>query len=484
MGRRKNSKTSNMIAEPPKSSSESVSNEELKKVKTDFLKILRFQTKQQNNLLGAFLSDGSYQISEPRVLQELILIEKKFEEKQDNIIRASAKVDGIILNFKITTDISETYCNAKLELVEVEHGIDEDKIHLTELAYTVEMYSPKFQDNLFKIWNVFVEEEVISKNDFLFSYLHMQHEDMLFNKELFEILSQLYLVRMLKLLDNLGELGEKIKYEYKIQIEKFLKNDPSLSQNNTQMMKILNNVVIKNKGIDAILQNPEGATILKGYFEPILRIKDKTGVVEEIIKPKDNNIAPTKEKKAEKKKGSPKKESIKPFVFSWQSEKKKDGGSKGGSGITIASALEKSNFSGNVKKSDILKRLDRINQIPTPHMRPIKVSDKEKTVQPTKPVPKIEEKAITAKLERIIRDFEKMSNDEKSKPIKLNSPPENRIEYTIASTVSEQLSEIKINSAPPETNTDKLEKTIKETEERSVVKTHNLFEEQTKENQL
>jgi len=307
--RKKKTNSSHLTAEEPKKPS----TVDVKKVESDFKSVLYYQAKQRDNLLGEFSSDGKYKLSDEKIIQELISIPKKFEEKVDNVVYASTKMDSFVLNFKIDLDISESYCNATLFLIEVEHGVEKDIKHTTELANVVEIYSPKFKDNVYKIWNVHIDSEVYSKNDFLYEYLHFQNEEFMFNRELTEILSQLYLVRMLKLLDNCGELGEKIKLDYKILVEKILNSDASITQDNTRLKRLLDSVIIKHKAFGKILAMEEGSAVLLGYSTPIMRVRDKTttNVMEGQAKPKE-------EKKVEKKVEAPKKKA------------KSKGGSDGG----------------------------------------------------------------------------------------------------------------------------------------------------------
>lgn len=307
--RKKKTNSSHLTAEEPKKAT----TVDVKKVESDFKSVLCYQTKQRDNLLGEFSKDGKYKLADEKMIQELISVPKKFDEKVDNVVYASTKMDSFVLNFKIELDISESYCNATLFLIEVEHGVEKDIKHTTELANVVEIYSPKFKDNVYKIWNVYVDSEVYSKNDFLYEYLRFQNEEFMFNRELTEILSQLYLVRMLKLLDNCGELGEKIKLDYKILVEKILNSDASITQDNTRLKRLLDSVIIKHKAFDKILAMEEGSAVLLGYSTPIMRVRDKstTNVMEGQAKPQE-------EKKVEKKAEAPKKKA------------KSKGGSDGG----------------------------------------------------------------------------------------------------------------------------------------------------------
>lgn len=299
-------------------------NVDVKKVESDFLSVLRLQTKQRNGLLGNFSSDGKYKISDENILKELLNIPKKFQEKQDNVVYASSKLAEFVLNFKVVFDISESFCKANIFLIEIESDVEEDIKHLTLLDSVEEIYSPKFKDEVFKKWNIFVDEEINVKNDFLYEYLKTQNEELLFRKELVEILSQLYLVRMLKILENAGETGQKVLLQYKQLVEKFFNKDVSITQDNTRLMQILNSVIIKNKAFEKILELPEGSAVLLGYSTPILRISDKTRVLEAEVKKseqsKDNVSKKVDAPKKSKSKGGGE-DSGKGYAFNWKDVK-------------------------------------------------------------------------------------------------------------------------------------------------------------------
>lgn len=293
-------------------------------VQKDYLNILYYQAKQRNNLLGEFSSDGKYAIKDEKILQELVLLPKKFDEKKDNVVYASTKIeDEIVLNFKLEFEMSESFCRGVLSIIETEQNVQENIKHVTKLDEYKDIYSPKFKEDMYKRWKVYFDEEVYDKNDYIYSILHMQHEEYLFNKELTEILSQLYMVRLLKLLDNSGEVGEKIKAEYKFLVEKLMQQDPSIMQDNTRLKLVLDSIIIKNKALATLMQTKEGTEIFAGYSAPIKRMKDKTTEVVLNVggaeRKKEDKTIDTKT--AAKKGGAKKKDKSaggggeKPFVF-------------------------------------------------------------------------------------------------------------------------------------------------------------------------
>lgn len=306
---------------------------EADKIKKEYQSVLLYQTKQRNNLLGEFLPDGTYKISDAKILSSLISVPKKFDDKNNNIVYATTKIDDVVLNFKIELNMAETYCNANLSIIEIEQGIEKDIKHVTNLDSFVDVYSPKFKEEVYSRWKVYFDEEVYEKDDYLKNYLRKQREEFLFNKELTEILSQLYMVRMLKLLDGCGELGEKIKLEYKMLVEKFLEKDASIMQNHTRLKNILDYVIAKNNAMSELLQIQEAKTIFVGYSTPIQRVRDKTApprVTETAGLPKKEERKVEKKSSPAKKKGKAKGgggKKLKPFVYDFKKFKAENLGS-------------------------------------------------------------------------------------------------------------------------------------------------------------
>lgn len=321
--RRKERKEKNFaVADNSQSISASkATNLDAKQVMQKFEAVVRVQRKQKNNLLGSFNGE-KYEISDD-MKEKLIALPKKFDRIEDNTLYCATVFDTFVLNFKIEMDISESYCTGKLFIIEIEQGIDEDIKHVTQLAEIVEPYKFEFRDELCQKWNVVYVDAPLEKEDPVNRYLRLQNEEFLFYRELTEILSQLYFLRMLSLLDKLGENGAKVKADFKLSMEKFLKADPSLSQNFTFQMELLNNLINKENLFAEILSTEEGKKIVDGFSTPLDNIQNKR--YPSVMKEAKFEIPKQEQKKVEtkptvKKKSSPAK-APKPFSYSYKSDK-------------------------------------------------------------------------------------------------------------------------------------------------------------------
>ena len=267
----------------------------------DYLEIFYRQKKQKDNLLGSFDSTGKYILKDPAILLALKDISKKFQSKEEDTVYLSSKLGEFVLNFKIVFEISTTFCNAYLYYFEIEHTLYEDIKHTTLLDSVLDVYSPKFKEEIYSLWKVYLEEDIYEKDDYLYNLLNAQKEEYLFQAELAEILAQLFLMRMLKVLENCGELGEKIKKEYNSKIEELLEQDPSLTQNYSKLKSILDDIILKNNALDEILKTPEGIAVISGYINPMKNVLEPPAIVTQTGKRVEDKLAEKKQVSAKSK---------------------------------------------------------------------------------------------------------------------------------------------------------------------------------------
>lgn len=242
-------------------------------VEKDFFEILNYQRKQNNNLLGSFSGD-KYQISK-EFIDLLLALPKKFDRIEDNVVYAATVLNTFVLNFKIVMDIAPDFCKAQLFLIENENTVESEIKHLSQLDEFVEIYSLDFRPHFCEKWNIFYEDVQADLGE-LYHYLQLQEEENKFNKELVEILSQLYVVRMLALLDKLGSKTDKAKFEFKLLMEKHLSVSPIFASDFTSQKLLLDQILKSNDLFKEILKTDEGTKILAAYATPLKNIRDKT----------------------------------------------------------------------------------------------------------------------------------------------------------------------------------------------------------------
>ena len=274
---------------------------DIDKIRKEYLKIMCLQKKQKNNLLGDFSSDGKYTFKNEELIQALLSIPKHLDEKDDDIYYASARLGTFLLNFKIVFEMDATFCKSTIYLIETEEKTEESVKHLTKLDANESVYQTLYREEMLTYWNIYRDEDYVQKEEDekkILDYLDSQEKERDFSKELTEILAQIYILRMLAALENCGELGQKIKNEYKLLIEKIMKGDPSISQDYTRMKAILDEIIQKNNAYDTLMQNPEVAKAMETFSVPIMRLYDKEKVSNTEAAPIKNKET-TPEKKAE-----------------------------------------------------------------------------------------------------------------------------------------------------------------------------------------
>lgn len=266
----------------------------------DFFEITCYQRKQNNNLLGFFVEE-KYQISK-EFIEKLLELPKKFDHIEENVLYAASVMETFVLNFKIVMEIAPDFCKAQIFLIEIEQGVENDTKHLTLLDEFVEIYSLDFRQHFCDKWNIFYDDKQPDLGE-LYHYLHLQEEENRFNKQLVEILSQLYVVRMLALLDKLGTKTDKAKFEFKLLMEKHLSTDPAFASDFTMQKFLLDQVLMTNKLFEEIIKTDEGVKILDAYATPLKRVKDKTYPATVLELKTENKTEATPEKKAAPEKG-------------------------------------------------------------------------------------------------------------------------------------------------------------------------------------
>ena len=285
---------------------------DVNKIKSEYLDVVFYQIKQRDGLLGDFSADGKYSISDENTLKALLTLPKLLQDMNQENIYASLKVGKYVLNFRVDLEMNESYCTAALKIIELEHRGEETIKHIQELDKVVEVYSPLFLDNILERWGIVKEISVLDKDNPIITYLSESEEGEIFLRELSEILAQVYLLKMLKILETSGEKGKAVAEEYKAILAKLLSEDPGIAQDSTRLKGILDALILKHDAFDEIIA-AGGADVLKGYSRPIDNIRGKGEYIPEIkVEKKKEPVTPVvvkaPEKKPAKKKPAAKKE--------------------------------------------------------------------------------------------------------------------------------------------------------------------------------
>lgn len=285
-------------------------------LKVDFSQIVQkfenfsqMETILRSGLIGEY-QNGKYDIADG-VKKDLLKLRKIVDDEQENIIKCHAFYGERNFDFVIEYDSLTTYCSSKIYLIE-----DRDDVDIVEKLKTLvgaEVFpgGTDVVESISKAWNLKKgtdeegESQEIELTD-LDAVLLGVKKDYAFSKELMEILSQIYILRMTALYGKLGEEGQKILNEYNKIVKGLAITRPSVLQSYSKLKNILDKVIKKHDGITMLKNSNEKAVseILESYYKPLERINIKVSqkaddMVAVNIEPQKKTIE--KVKKAEKK---------------------------------------------------------------------------------------------------------------------------------------------------------------------------------------
>lgn len=249
----------------------------------------------RSNLLGKYIN-GEYVI-EDKVKAELLKLNKVVDFKSDKGLVCHSNYKDFTFKFVIKVEEMPTFSTAKIYLVEELDYVDEKKEIKTLLESTVGPSDKKFIESVLKGWFVNAEGDDSGNTgkelSTLDAILLKVKTDYAFNKDLLELLSQIYVLRMTALLNKLGEKGQEVLDEFNRVMRDYGVKKPSVLKNYAKL-KIILDKIIKDKNISADLKTlaeKEVSEIYRKYYKPMERIFT--------MEDKEVTIAPPKAKKLE-----------------------------------------------------------------------------------------------------------------------------------------------------------------------------------------
>ena len=271
----------------------------------------------QGKLLGNF-EKGEYVIPK-EIKEELVKIKKVVCEWTANGLKATSKVHGTEFNFEVEVkDFDDNQMIAALFIVEKFF----DKELKTFVVDFVGAKGPFFRDEAMIVFHIEVDGDSEDKDAYESISERLEKLKKLNSVErdfVIEMYSELYVLRMLKLLKLCGPLGEKILREYAEQI-KALGYDKGISTDfYIKLRRVLDGVIERNGGLATLVkQNPQIKLPLKEFVDAV-ELYEKAAQIEAKPEKKKESSKPVKTE--EKSSGGDKKKS--------GGDKKKDkGGSK------------------------------------------------------------------------------------------------------------------------------------------------------------
>ena len=276
------------LMEPSQKETEEVKTEEKQELKQEpvkedfsvvvekFDKYSSMEVVLRSNLLGKYVN-GEYTIDD-KVKEDLLKLNKIVDVKSDKGLVCHSNYKDYTFKFAIKIEILQTFSTAKIFLVEELDYVDEKEEMRTLLESVVGPSDKKFIEGVLKGWFVNADGENSGNEgkelSTLDAILLKVKTDYAFNKDLLELLSQIYVLRMTALLNKIGEKGQEVLDEFNRVMRDYGVKRPSILKNYAKL-KIILDKIIKDKNVSADLKSlaeKEVVEIYKKYYKPMERI--------------------------------------------------------------------------------------------------------------------------------------------------------------------------------------------------------------------
>lgn len=271
----------------------------------EFYKQLQSEIILKYKLVGNFKARGKYEIDE-MIKNELSSCPKLIQSENNNLIFAQIETKFKTFKFKVEIFPAITYSTAKLYLDESTDRTDEFKTIITVIGEFMDATSVNFLDSVKKAFNLCSEpfENIKEKLPKTLTLLEKLYSDEVFNTQLIELQSQIFIIDMIKRLEDCDEIGEFLIKEFWKQILQLEQYKP-LSYEDKKT--ILDQLLKKYDVYPLLSQKFADINLLyRAYYLPLIKVKEKQKEQQQSI-PKAVSQPSKDEKKATLKKTSPKK---------------------------------------------------------------------------------------------------------------------------------------------------------------------------------
>ena len=217
----------------------------------------------RNKLLGSVSDSGNYNLKD-RIKRDLVKMQKEVADASPSYYIAMAIYMKKTFNFAIEVDFLEDgMASATLYVNEVVDNYPPVTALRSFVAKVILPYDASFEKKVYKAFNLVDGLTNIKDTDvpFLATYMQSQIDDELLLDEISDLGSQIYIMRMLKVLSNGGELGKDIIEEYKKKAEAS-KLDVNKKGAYTKLHRTLDEIIEKKGGLEklplpkSVLQKP------------------------------------------------------------------------------------------------------------------------------------------------------------------------------------------------------------------------------------
>ena len=262
----------------------------------DYLKICLREFCDANHLVGKFRDDGKYYLQND-IKKDLVQMEKEIALVEEGVFYASNSYMNKNFNFKIVVEkLAENKARAILYLIEDYLDGQQRGQFSTFVASFEEVVNGDFNIKVKTAFNLVESAGDLHETDIpqIAMLLHGQKENGIFLDELIELGSQIYVLRMLELLEKAGEKGQEIltdfkeaqkkmeeeeskeeKSDQKKKSKKDIVIDMSVNKKYTKLRKILDQSIQKHGGYEKLpIKKEDLQKNLKTFVEPVKKVEE------------------------------------------------------------------------------------------------------------------------------------------------------------------------------------------------------------------
>ncbi len=250
-------------------------------------------------LVGRIDDKGVYNIKD-EIKYDLIRINKEISDSGEDFYKASSKLISKIFHFNVKiTKLDDGKAKASLYLSEFVDDFLEERFIVSHIADFVDNYDENFRTKVREVYNLLdvavTNDELAIPN--LAVLVNEEYEVNEYIGELYDIASQIYIMRMLKLLEASSDpVCHEIVKQYKQLI--LDKNEEGQEKfKYTSHKALLDRAIDQNGGIENLnVDKAELKSIIQEINKSVMAIDDaqKQITVEEVMKP-DKEVGPFKE---------------------------------------------------------------------------------------------------------------------------------------------------------------------------------------------
>ena len=303
----------------------SIKDEEVKQYYRNIFKVMTYD----HLLVGKIDDNGNYIISKD-IKRDLVVMDKEIEEQGENFYKATNFYMKKNFYFHIKLSVTkEGKAKASLYLSEFVGDYLEDEYIVSHIADYVSDYDQDFRIKVRQAFNLvdvdIPNNDLLTPNIAILMQQLLDHQ--LFAGSMYDIACQIYVMRMLKALEESGEQGRKIIARYKKLLAE-LDDEEKGKRPNIKQKALLDRAIDEEGGVEKLPIDPNVKKAIVGDFNKSIKEIEKSSSAVEI---EDNPLK--EDKKAPAAGGS-----------------SKGGGGKSGGGAKKAGGGGKSGGGGAKKK--------------------------------------------------------------------------------------------------------------------------------------